>query len=424
MNVLILGSGGREHALAWKISQSHLLNKLYIAPGNPGTADIGINIPIQVNDFKAIAELCVEKEIALIVVGPEDPLVNGFVDYIQSDPRLSKTKVIGPDKAGAQLEGSKYIAKTFMQKYGIPTALYKSFTTNEVAEALSYLEYHPLPIVLKADGLAAGKGVVICNDRNEAKRIATSILLDNIFGTAGNRIVIEQFLEGIEVSMFVLTDGYDYVMLPEAKDYKRIGNGDIGLNTGGMGAVSPVKFVDKAFKQEVIETIIKPTLEGLRKENILYKGFIFFGLMAVNNKPYVIEYNCRLGDPETEAILPRISSDFLMLLNKTSHTNLKEVQCDIHNNHCVTVIAASGGYPETYETLFPIKINNYIENTIIFQAGTTASEQGQLLTKGGRVLAVTGIAKNKKEAQTLAYKQLEKIQFKKAYFRTDIGKDI
>ena len=420
MNVLILGSGGREHVLAWKIAKSYLLTKLYIAPGNAGTDLVGENINISYNDFEAVRNLIIDKKIDMLVVGPEEPLVNGLYEFLKQDPATQKVVFIGPDKKGAILEGSKQYAKEFMKKNKIPTARYGSFSQHQMNEAVRFLESMEAPYVIKADGLAAGKGVVIMNDLNEARNSVTEMLNGHVVGEAGKSIVIEEFLEGVEVSMFVLTDGKDYLLLPEAKDYKRIGEGDKGLNTGGMGALSPVPFVDDAFLNKVKTQIIEPTLHGLQQEGVVYKGFIFFGLINVEGNPYVIEYNCRMGDPETQVVIPRIKNDLLELFMAVNESALGDVKLEIDQDHYSTVIAVSGGYPQAYEKGKVISGLDKVEDALVFHAGTK-NNNGEVLTNGGRVLAITSNASNLKDALNKSYAALEKIHFDYEYFRKDIG---
>jgi len=422
MNVLIIGSGGREHALAWKIKQSKSAGNIYIAPGNAGTSQIGQNLDIQVNEFEKIRQAVLENKVGLVLVGPEDPLVNGITDFFKSDDELKSISIIGPDKIGAQLEGSKEFAKIFMNKFGIPTARHKSFSKDELTQAYSFLEELEAPYVLKADGLAAGKGVVILSDLEETKTELKE-MLHGKFGKASQKVVIEEFLSGIEVSVFVLTDGINYKILPEAKDYKRIGEGDKGPNTGGMGAISPVPFANAEFMQKVEERIIKPTIEGLKQEKIDYCGFIFIGLIKVNNEPFVIEYNVRMGDPETEVVMPRIESDFLELLIACTGKNLDKIEIKIIKDTCTTVVLASKGYPGDYEKGKPIEIMDTIENAIVFHAGTKAGNN-QVLTNGGRVLAISGTGSNIKNALSKSYQMIEKINFEGKQFRKDIGFDL
>ena len=423
MNVLLLGSGGREHALAWKLCQSPLLKKLFIAPGNAGTTQCGQNIPVSVNDFDAIKRFVLENAVQMVVVGPEDPLVNGIADYFLSDPLLQTIPVIGPGKKGAMLEGSKDFSKAFMQRHQIPTARYQTFDKATLEDGYRFLETLSAPYVLKADGLAAGKGVLICQNIEEAKQQLNHILNDQPFGNAGNKVVIEEFLHGIELSVFILTDGTHYIILPEAKDYKRIGNNDTGLNTGGMGAVSPVAFADSNFMQKVEERIIQPTLKGLQSENVSYKGFLFIGLMNVDGNPFVIEYNCRLGDPETEAILPRMETDLLQLFMSLSDGTLKSVPYQVDERTSLVVILVSGGYPENYEKGKVISGLDKIKDVKVFHAGT-ASKDNNVITNGGRVLAVQTSASTIEEARKKVYSELPHLQFDKVYFRNDIGIDL
>ena len=421
MNVLILGSGGREHALSWKIAQSPTCKQLFIAPGNPGTASLGINLPISISDFPAIRQACVDHQIDLVLVGPEDPLVHGLTDYLESAEELSELIVIGPSKHGAQLEGSKAFAKSFMIRHGIPTARYREFNAENFEEGVKYLSDHPLPIVLKADGLAAGKGVVIATDHETAQRTFTEMIREAKFGTAGAKVVVEQFLQGIEMSVFVLTDGTDYLILPEAKDYKRIGEGDTGLNTGGMGAVSPVPFATPALMKAIEEQVIKPTIDGLQQESIKYRGFVFIGLMIDGDQPYVIEYNCRMGDPETEVVMPRLKSDLLSLLLAAGNGTLNDCTVSLDPRSATTVVAVSGGYPEAYEKGFPITGTESIgSDALLFHMGTV-DQNGVLKTQGGRVLAVTTYGHTIAEAVQQAQTELGKIQFEGKYHRRDIG---
>jgi len=420
--VLLLGSGGREHAMAWKLSQSPLLSKLYIAPGNPGTALLGENINISVNDFETLKQLVLDKHINLLVVGPEEPLVNGITDFFNNDAQLQHVTVIGPTKRGAQLEGSKDQAKAFMKKYGIPTARYQSFTAATIDKGYAFLETLQAPYVLKADGLAAGKGVLIIDDLSEAQ-LQLYEMLNGKFGKAGNKVVIEEFLNGIELSVFVLTDGESYKMLPEAKDYKRIGVGDTGTNTGGMGAVSPVPFAGHAFMQKVESRIIAPTIQGLQNENIRYQGFIFIGLMNVNGEPYVIEYNVRLGDPETQSVLVRLESDLLELFESIAHHTLSEKTCRISPQTALTVVCTAKGYPDNYEKGEIISGLEVSTPSKIFYAGT-AVHDNRVVTSGGRVLAVTSLGNNIEEAQALSYQTIAGIHYEGKYFRSDIGNDL
>lgn len=422
MNVLLIGSGGREHALAWKISQSSQLRKLFIAPGNAGTMAVGENVSIPVADFEKIGKFVLKKQINMVIVGPEQPLVDGIHDYFLMQPELKSIPVIGPVRAGAILEGSKDFAKSFMHKYNIPTAMYQSFTRETIAEGYRFLESLKPPYVLKADGLAAGKGVLILEDMDEAK-VALEHMLKGQFGTASQTVVIEEFLSGIELSVFILTDGVSYKILPEAKDYKRIGEGDTGLNTGGMGAVSPVPFADKQFMEKVERTIIQPTLYGLQQEEIEYKGFIFFGLMNVDGEPYVIEYNVRMGDPEAEVVIPRIKTDLLTLFKHVADQTLKDASFEIEQKATATVMLVSGGYPGKYEKGRKIQFYDMENDSIIFHAGTTLKDK-TLVTNGGRVMAVTSFGETIFDALKLSYINAEKINFEKKYYRKDIGLDL
>lgn len=421
MNVLLIGSGGREHALAWRISQSKLLTKLFIAPGNGGTRNHGENINIGTNDFDGIANFCLQNNITMIVVGPEEPLVNGIWDYFHQNEKLRHISVIGPSKEGAQLEGSKHFAKEFMMNNNIPTARFKTFDTQNIDSAKEFLQTLQAPYVLKADGLAAGKGVLILDSMEEALNELQLMIQQNKFGNAGTTVVIEEFLPGIELSMFVFTNGVDYIMLPEAKDYKRIGDNDIGLNTGGMGAVSPVPFANDEFKNKVEQQIIVPTIKGLQKEKINYCGFIFIGLMNVKDNPYVIEYNVRMGDPETEVVMPRITSDVLAMFVAATNNTLKEYELTIDANYATTVMIVSQGYPEDYEKGKLITGNTTGEG--IFHAGT-AMKNGNLITNGGRVIAATGMAPTLQAALQLSYAAVDKIQYENKYYRKDIGQDL
>ena len=421
MTILLLGSGGREHALAWKISQSNHCSKLFIAPGNAGTGLLGINLPFTVTDFTAIEKACIEHRIEMVIVGPEEPLVKGIVDVLKSNEQLKNLLVIGPSKNAAQLEGSKAFAKTFMQRHKIPTASYKEFTAENFEEGISYLQQHPLPIVLKADGLAAGKGVIICQNYVEAIAEFELMIQRSKFGDAGKRVVVEEFLEGIELSVFVLTDGKNYVLLPEAKDYKRVGEGDTGLNTGGMGAISPVPFADKAFMQKVKAKIIKPTVAGLQKDNLDYKGFVFFGLMKVDDDPFVIEYNCRMGDPETEVVIPRIKNDLVELLQATAQQKLDAIQLQIDHRYATGIVVVSGGYPNEHQTGFEISgLGLAEEDSFVFYAGAK-KEEDKVVTNGGRVVCATAMADQLKDALDKSKELAEAINFEGKYFRKDIG---
>ncbi|MFD1292972.1 phosphoribosylamine--glycine ligase [Lutibacter holmesii] len=423
MNVLILGAGGREHAMAWKIAQSSLLDKLFIAPGNAGTKEVGTNLNINQSDFEAVKNAVLENNIELVVVGPEDPLVKGVHDFFLNDDTLKNIPVIGPKKEAAQLEGSKEFAKEFMVRHNIPTAAYESFTAENLEEGHAFLEKLAPPYVLKADGLAAGKGVVILNDLQAAKDELTAMLANQKFGTASSKVVIEEFLDGIELSCFVLTDGKSYVTLPSAKDYKRIGEGDKGLNTGGMGAVSPVPFATDELMKQIDELVIKPTIDGFQKDNIDYVGFVFIGLILVKGEIKVIEYNCRMGDPETEVVIPLIESDFLELLIATGKKELHTKTIEIKNQSACTVMLVSGGYPEAYEKGKEILGLDTVKNSIPFHAGTTIVD-GKLVTNGGRVIAITSYGSNFKDALKTSYKSIEKVCFNDMNFRTDIGFDL
>jgi phosphoribosylamine--glycine ligase len=423
MNVLILGSGGREHAFAWKISQSNLLSHLFIAPGNPGTANVGTNLAVGVTDFEGIVAAIRGHNIELVIVGPEEPLVRGIRNFIESQPDLQHVGIVGPGSDGAQLEGSKDFSKNFMHTYGIPTAASKTFTKETIEEGLLYLEEQSLPIVLKADGLAAGKGVIIAQSLQEAKDALEEMLLESKFGAASEKVIIEQFLRGIELSVFVLTDGENYVVLPEAKDYKRIGDNDEGLNTGGMGAVSPVPFATAKFMELVKTKVIDPTLHGLNAENIKYQGFIFIGLMNHEGEPYVIEYNARMGDPETEVVLPRIESDFLSLLIASSNGTLSEQVLQISSQYAVTTMVVAGGYPENYRKGDVISNLEKIEDAFIFHAGTQEKE-GEIITSGGRVMAFTGTSNTLENAIQKSQKAAITAKYEGKNFRRDIGLDV
>ncbi|WP_066222782.1 phosphoribosylamine--glycine ligase [Formosa haliotis] len=423
MTILILGSGGREHTFAWKISQSPLCNKLFVAPGNSGTAEIAENVAIGVTDFEAIKTLVLDKKIDMVVVGPEDPLVKGVHDFFLNDEQLKHVAVIGPEKAAAELEGSKEFAKEFLFRHNIPTAAYKSFNASNVEEGYAFLETLTAPYVLKADGLAAGKGVLILNDLDEAKAELKAMLVDSKFGAASTKVVIEEFLDGIELSCFVLTDGKNYKVLPTAKDYKRIGEGDTGLNTGGMGAVSPVPFATDEFLEKIETRIVKPTIEGLLKDNLPYKGFVFIGLIKVGDDPMVIEYNVRMGDPETEVVLPRLKNDLVELLQAVANGTLNEIDLVIDERAATTVMTVSGGYPEAYEKGKEITGLENIEDSIPFHAGADLKD-GKVLTTGGRVLAMTSYGNTYQEAIKKSYQNIEKLHFDKMYYRKDIGFDL
>jgi phosphoribosylamine---glycine ligase len=422
MNILLLGSGGREHALAWKLNQSVWTNPLYIAPGNAGTAMCGFNVDLPLDDFDAIGKFCIDKKIEMVVVGPEEPLVKGLYDFFKTNNDLKEIFFIGPSKFGAQLEGSKAFAKAFMERHGIPTAAYREFDASSYEEGVQFIQQQSLPVVLKADGLAAGKGVILAQSHIEAIAEFELMIHQEKFGEASRKVVVEEFLDGIELSVFVLTDGINYVLLPEAKDYKRIGRGDTGLNTGGMGAVSPVPFATASFMQKVENNIIIPTIEGLKKENIDYKGFIFFGLIKVGDEPWVIEYNCRLGDPETEVVIPRLENDLVGLFIATAQQRLNEVQINVDRRKAVTFMATSRGYPGSYEKGFVIDglRNEPNPDCLIFHAGTR-EENSQIVTNGGRVLCVTAFGKHLDEAVDKSLNQLSAIEFDGMYFRRDIG---
>ncbi len=425
MNILILGSGGREHALAWKLAQSPKAEQIYIAPGNAGTALTGTNVPINPTDFKVMKMFVIEKEIDMVVVGPEVPLVNGIRDFFLQDKILQDVAVIGPDSKGAQLEGSKDFAKGFMKRHSIPTAGYETFSAETLEQGEKFLEVIGAPYVLKADGLASGKGVLILDALSEAKAELRNMLIGAKFGKASGKVVIEEFLDGIELSVFVLTDGKNYVILPEAKDYKRIGTGDTGLNTGGMGSISPVPFANNAFMQKVEERIIKPTIQGLQKENIDYKGFIFFGLIKVNDDPYVIEYNCRMGDPEAESVIPRIKSDLLEIFESLSKGTLNETKLEVDERYAVSVMLVSGGYPENYQQGKIIKGLNNLNKCIVYYAGASNDvENSQIKTSGGRVMAITSYGDTMEEALKNAYTNVKHVDFEGKYYRNDLGFDL
>lgn len=425
MNILLLGSGGREHTLAWKIAQSKITQKLYIAPGNAGTGLIGTNVSLKLNDFDSIKSFVLSNAIDLVVTGPEEPLVNGIYDYFKADRLLHKVAVLGPSKQGAMLEGSKDFAKDFMIRHHIPTAAYKTFKSSEISEAAEFIRSMNAPYVLKADGLAAGKGVVIVNSEEEALNQLDDMLINKRFGAASEKVVIEQFLKGIELSVFILTDGNNWVLLPEAKDYKRIGVNDTGPNTGGMGSISPVPFADEVFMTKVKDQIIKPTIKGLQADNIDYKGFVFFGLINVDGNPFVIEYNVRMGDPETESVIPRISSDLVPLLLATAKGDLSGMQINIDPRAAATVMLVSGGYPGSYQKGFPISGLYKTGDSLIFHAGTAINiETGEVVTSGGRVIAITSLADTAKDALNLSFSKVDDIDFQGKYYRKDLGFDI
>ncbi|MFT6794871.1 MAG: phosphoribosylamine--glycine ligase [Maribacter sp.] len=423
MNILILGSGGREHALAWKLKQSNKLKQLFVAPGNAGTASIAKNITIGVNNFEAIGNFALDNGVDMVIVGPEDPLVNGIHDYFLDDEELAAIPVIGPQKMAATLEGSKEFAKEFMMRHHIPTARYESFTSETVTQGYEFLETLTPPYVLKADGLAAGKGVVILKDLAEAKIELTAMLVDEKFGSASSTVVIEEFLDGIELSVFVLTDGENYKVMPTAKDYKRIGEGDTGLNTGGMGAISPVPFADEELMNKIEQLIVKPTVEGLKKDKLPYKGFIFIGLIKVGDDPKVIEYNVRLGDPETEVVLPRIKNDLVELFQAVANGTLNSIDLEIDQRSATTVMAVSGGYPGSYEKGKEISGIETITDSLVFQAGTTVKD-GKTVTNGGRVIAITSFGEDFKSALKISYKNVGKLSFEGMNYRKDIGFDL
>lgn len=421
MNVLLIGSGGREHAFAYKLTQSPLCTKLFVMPGNAGTASLAINVPINPLEFSLVAQFCMDNEIALVIVGPEEPLVKGIRNYFMADDKLKTIAFVGPDETGAQMEGSKDWSKSFMKKYNIPTAAYETFTSQNIDAGIDYVRTHSLPVVLKADGLAAGKGVLICESNEDAVNQLNAMIREQKFGAASTKVVVEEFLKGIELSVFVLCDGQHYTILPSAKDYKRIGIGDTGLNTGGMGAISPVLFADDAFLQKVEQRIIQPTVNGLVSEGINYIGFIFIGLMNMDGEPYVIEYNSRMGDPETEAVLPRIESDFMELMLATANGTLNEYVLKTSEKTAVTVMLVSEGYPGEYKKGDVITGVEGIQNSLVFHAGTKTDETGELVTNGGRVIAITSFGHDVKEALQVSFENAQKIQYNGKYFRSDIG---
>lgn len=423
MTILLLGSGGREHALAWKMLQSKQCTKLFVAPGNAGTEAIATNVAINPNDFETVKQLVLAENIQMVVVGPEDPLVNGIYDFFKTDSQLASIPVIGPSKIGAQLEGSKEFAKEFLVKHNIPTATYDSFTKDTVEAGCKFLETLEAPYVLKADGLAAGKGVLILNDLEEAKAELRNMLVDAKFGDASSKVVIEEFLDGIELSCFVLTDGKNYKILPTAKDYKRIGEGDTGLNTGGMGAVSPVPFADAVLLEKIETRIVKPTIEGLQKDNIEYKGFVFIGLINVKGEPIVIEYNVRMGDPETEVVMPRLKSDLVAIFDAMAKQQLDKIELEIDERSATTIMIVSGGYPEDYEKGKEISGLDTVEDSLVFHAGTKL-ENGKVLSNGGRVLAITSYGNSFEEAIKKSYQNINKLHFDKMNYRKDIGFDL
>ncbi|RTE54858.1 phosphoribosylamine--glycine ligase [Arenibacter aquaticus] len=423
MNILILGAGGREHTLAWKLKQSPRLSNLFVAPGNAGTAAIATNVPIGVNDFEAIKECVLKEKIDMVIVGPEDPLVNGVHDFFLNDDALKEIPVIGPQKAAATLEGSKQFAKEFMMRHNIPTAAYESFTAETLEKGYAFLESLKPPYVLKADGLAAGKGVLILNDLEEAKAELKTMLVDAKFGNASTTVVIEEFLDGIELSCFVLTDGKGFKVLPTAKDYKRIGEGDTGLNTGGMGAISPVPFADSSFMARVLERIVKPTVEGFKLDNLPYKGFVFIGLIKVGDDPKVIEYNVRMGDPETEVVIPRVKNDFVSIFEAVANQTLDSIDLEIDERAATTVMAVSGGYPEAYEKGKEITGFDKVSDAVVFHAGTQLKDN-KVVTNGGRVLAITSYGPTFQEALKKSYQNMEKLHFDEMYYRKDLGFDL
>ena len=424
MNVLLLGSGGREHTLAWKIAKSSKLNQLFIAPGNAGTSSVGTNVDLSLSDFNTMFTFVVDMRIDIIVVGPEQPLVDGIYDFFKSKKETENIIIIGMSKEAAQLEGSKDYAKSFMMRHNVPTAAYKSFDATKISDGEAFLETLKAPYVLKADGLAAGKGVLILNSLEEAKSSLRDMLIDNKFGDAGSQVVIEEFLSGIELSVFVLTDGNKYVVLPEAKDYKRIGEGDTGLNTGGMGSISPVPFADKAFMDKVIKKVIEPTVKGIKSDGLEYSGFVFIGLMKVGDEPFVIEYNVRMGDPETETVIPRLKNDLIELFVSMDNGDLDKIEMVFDSRFAASVMLVSGGYPESYEKNKKIIGLDNISNTIAFHAGTTHDDNANVLSNGGRVIALTSYGETMHEALSYSYKAANIVKFDKVYYRTDLGKDL
>jgi phosphoribosylamine--glycine ligase len=423
MNILVLGSGGREHTFAWKIAQSSRCEKLYVAPGNAGTEEIAENVALDILDFEALGEFVLAKEISLVIVGPEAPLVAGIVDYFKADKKLRKIGIVGPSAKGAMLEGSKDFSKDFMRRHGVPTASSETFTKDTLAQGLAFLDSQSGPYVLKADGLAAGKGVIITEDKAEAKKVLHEMLVDAKFGDASSKVVIEQFLKGIELSVFVLTDGKNYTILPEAKDYKRIGEGDTGLNTGGMGAVSPVPFADEAFMKKVEEKVVKPTLSGLQKDKIDYTGFIFIGLMNDGGEPQVIEYNVRMGDPETQVVFPRIQTDVVRLFKSAADGTLDKLKLKVSPKTAVTSVVVAGGYPEDYKKGFKMDIPEGTNDKLVFHAGTKKTEKS-VVTNGGRVMAFTGMAKTLAAAVRKSQSMARKVKYRGKYYRKDIGQDL
>lgn len=421
MNILLIGSGGREHAFAYKLTQSTLCTKLFVMPGNAGTAQLGVNVPINPLDFAIVGKFCVDNEIGLVVVGPEEPLVKGMRNHFMADNHLKTIPFVGPDEVGAQMEGSKDWSKAFMKRHQIPTAAYETFTFETIHAGVDYVKNHSLPVVLKADGLAAGKGVLICESNEEAVTEIQAMIKEQKFGAASAKVVVEQFLKGIELSVFVVTDGKNYKVLPSAKDYKRIGEGDTGLNTGGMGAVSPVPFADDVFMQKVEERIIKPTINGLVKDGIHYVGFIFIGLMSMDGEPYVIEYNSRMGDPETEVVLPRIESDFVELMLATGKGTLNEYDLKVSNQTAVTVMLVAEGYPGDYAKGKVMTGFDKVNDSLLFHAGTKKNDHGDMVSNGGRLLAITSFGNNVKEAVSKSLTNAEKIQYEGKYYRKDIG---